>query len=59
MAASSVEPLMTPPVIDAIRASGGALILAIGFNITGIARLQVGNLLPAILFAAAFGGLFG
>ncbi|HAR97820.1 MAG TPA: DUF554 domain-containing protein [Syntrophus sp. (in: bacteria)] len=59
LAASSVEPLMTPPVIDAIRASGGALILAIGFNITGIARLQVGNLLPAILFAAAFGGLFG
>lgn len=59
LAASSVEPLMTPAVIDAIRASGGALILAIGFDLTGITRLPVGNLLPAILIAAAFGLLFG
>jgi len=59
LAASSVEPLMTTAVINAIRASGGALILAIGFDLTGITRLPVGNLLPAILIAAAFGLLFG
>ena len=41
-------------MIAAISASGGALILAIGLDLAGIKRLPVGNLLPAILFAAAF-----
>ncbi len=59
LAASSVEPLMTKAVIDAIRATGGAPILAIGFDLTGIRRLPVGNLLPAILIAAAFGWFLG
>ena len=59
LAASSVEPFMTTAVIDTIRATGGALILAIGFDLTGIRRLPVGNLLPAILIAAAFGWFLG
>jgi uncharacterized protein len=59
LAASSVEPFMTKAVIDTIRATGGALILAIGFDLTGIRRLPVGNLLPAILIAAAFGWFLG
>ncbi|MHB8770940.1 MAG: DUF554 domain-containing protein [Syntrophales bacterium] len=59
LAASSVEPFMTRAVIDTIRATGGALILAIGFDLTGIKRLPVGNLLPAILFGAAFGWFLG
>lgn len=59
LAASAVEPLMTTAVIDAIRAAGGALILAIGFDLTGIKRLPVGNLLPAILAAAVFAWFLG
>ena len=37
-----VDELLAP------RALGGLLILAIGFNILGIQRLRIGNMLPAI-----------
>lgn len=50
--ASSVEPFMTSEVIHAIQMTGGALILAIGFDLTGIKRLPIGNMLPGILVAA-------
>ncbi len=53
LGASALEPLMTPVVIASIEAVGGALILAIGLDLTGIKRLKVGNMLPAI-FVAAF-----
>lgn len=59
LTASSLEPFMTNAVIDAIRATGGTLILAIGFDIMGLKRLPVGNLLPAILVAAALGWFLG
>lgn len=59
LTASSLEPYMTTAVIDAIRATGGTLILAIGFDIMGLKRLPVGNLLPSILVAAAFGWFLG
>ncbi len=55
--AHSVEPLMTPPVIHAIQMTGGALILAIGLDLTGIKRLPVGNMLPGILIAAVLAGV--
>ena len=57
--ASFMTPIMTPAVIAGIRCGGGALILAIGLDITGIKRLPVGNMLPAIIVAAVLGGLFG
>jgi hypothetical protein len=50
---------MTTAVIDSIRAAGGALILAIGFDLAGIKRLPVGNMLPAILVAAVFAWFLG
>ena len=52
LAASSMGSVMTPAVIAAIQATGGALILGIGFDLAGIKRLPVGNLLPAIVLAA-------
>jgi hypothetical protein len=52
LAASSMQGVLTPTVIAAIQATGGALILGIGFDLSGIKRLPVGNLLPAILLAA-------
>ena len=52
LAAGSLQSLMTAPVIDAIRMSGGALILCIGLDLAGIKRLPVGNMLPSVLVAA-------
>lgn len=52
LGASSMQGLITPEIIAAIRASGGALILAIGLDLAGIKRLPVGNMLPAIFVAS-------
>lgn len=39
------------PVLDEISATGGVLILGIGFNLLGFGKIKVGNLLPAIILA--------
>jgi uncharacterized membrane protein YqgA involved in biofilm formation len=44
---------ISPSLIAAIEAVGGALIAAIGLDLTGIKRLPVGNMLPAIFIAMA------
>ena len=36
-------------IMNEISATGGALILGLGFNILGIAKIKVGNLLPALI----------
>jgi uncharacterized membrane protein YqgA involved in biofilm formation len=59
LGAVAIEPAITPAVIAAIEAVGGALILAIGLDLTQIKRLPVGNMLPAVFLAAAFALLFG
>jgi hypothetical protein len=46
--------LTNPAVLDAITATGGVLILAIGINLLNLTRIRVGNLLPAIFFAIAW-----
>jgi uncharacterized membrane protein YqgA involved in biofilm formation len=53
LAAGAVQPYITPGVIAAIEATGGALILAIGLDLTQIKRLPVGNMIPAVFIAAA------
>jgi len=59
LGAGALQPYITPAVIAAIRAVGGALILAIGFDLSGIKRLPVGNMLPSILVAALLAALLG
>lgn len=59
LAATSVQPFMTPPVIHALQAVGGALILAIGLDLTDIKRLPYGNMLPGVFIAALIAGLWG
>ena len=59
LSASTLQPFMTAGVITSITAVGGAMILAIGLDILGIKRLPVGNMLPAIIFAAVVGGILG
>lgn len=44
---------VTPESVAAIEAVGGALIAAIGLDLSGIKRLPVGNMLPAIFIAMA------
>jgi uncharacterized membrane protein YqgA involved in biofilm formation len=57
--AVAIEPLITPAVIAAIEAIGGALILAIGLDLAQIKRLPVGNMLPAVFLGAAVALFFG
>ncbi|MDO9108386.1 MAG: DUF554 domain-containing protein [Coriobacteriia bacterium] len=57
LGASFLQPFMTPAVIAAIEMSGGALIFCIGLDLAGIKRLPVGNMLPAIVFAAVAAGV--
>jgi uncharacterized protein len=59
MSAHMIQPFMTPAVLSSITCVGGALILCIGLDLSGIKRLPVGNMLPAIIIAAFVGGLLG
>ncbi len=45
---------ITAPVLNELSATGGILILGIGFNILGVAKIRVGNFLPALFLAALF-----
>jgi len=57
--AGTIEPFLIDPVIAEFTAVGGALVLAIGFDIAGIKRLPYGNMLPAIVLAGVLGYFFG
>lgn len=50
--ASLLEPYLTSSMINEMIATGGLLILGIALNILQVAKIRVGNLIPAILFAA-------
>jgi uncharacterized protein len=49
--ASQLDFLQQPAVLGAITATGGLLIVAIGFNLLNMARIRIGNLLPALIYA--------
>jgi uncharacterized protein len=59
LAAGSVGRYLTLPVLSTLTATGGLLIAAIGFDLTGIKRLPVGNMLPGVFVAAALAYFFG
>jgi len=48
LGASLAKPFLTPDVIAQMSAVGGLLIAAIGINMLELARIRVGNMLPAI-----------
>ncbi len=56
--ARQLQPLLHPEMIAALEATGGILILGIGINLLGLARLRVGNLLPALLIVELLVGFF-
>jgi len=59
LAASSVAPYLTLPVLSTLTSTGGLLIAAIGLDLLGLKRLPVGNLLPGVFVAAALAWLVG
>ena len=46
--AGLLNQFLTPAIILEMSAAGGLLIAAIGFNLLGMTKIKVGNLLPAI-----------
>jgi uncharacterized protein len=51
LCASFAQQLLTKGVVQEMNAVGGLLIVAIGFDLLGLKRLPVGNLLPAVFIA--------
>ena len=52
--ASKLAFLQQPAVLGPITSTGGLLIVAIAVNVLNIARIRVGNLLPALFYALLF-----
>jgi uncharacterized protein len=50
--------VLTARMITEITATGGILIVAIGLRLLDVARLRVGNFLPALLVAPIAVALF-
>ncbi len=58
LVATSLAPLLNPLVLEEITATGGILILGIGLNLLGLTKIRVGNMLPAVIFAAVIAWYF-
>ncbi|MFH2067711.1 MAG: DUF554 domain-containing protein [Pseudomonadota bacterium] len=57
LSAGFLKPLLNPEVISQMSATGGLLIMAIGFNLLEIRKINVGNMLPAIFVPLLFFGI--
>ena len=58
LGATFAQQLLTPGVVQEMNAVGGLLIVAISFDLLGVKRLPVGNLLPAVFLAPPLVMLF-
>lgn len=56
--ASSLEPIFTDKVMTELTATGGAIVLGIGFNLLNITNLRLSNFIPALLFAVLLSTFF-
>jgi uncharacterized membrane protein YqgA involved in biofilm formation len=57
LGAGALRGLLTDAMVGQMTAVGGLLILGIGINILELARLRVGNMLPALAIAPALAAL--
>ncbi len=48
MAAVLVKPFLLPEVVAQMSAVGGVLIMAIGINLIGAAKIRIGSMIPAV-----------
>lgn len=58
LAAGLLEPLLSVSAVAEITCTGSLMILALGFNLTGIAKFKVANYFPALIFAPLVSYLF-
>ena len=58
LAAGLLEPLLSDSAVAEITCAGSLMILALGFNLTGIAKFKVANYFPALVFAPFVSYLF-
>ena len=49
--ASNLAFLQEPVILNAITSTGGLLIVAIAINLLNVAKIRIGNLLPALVYA--------
>lgn len=54
MTAVLVRPFLLPEVVSQMSSVGGVLIMAIGINLLGIAKIRIGSMLPAIFLPIAW-----
>ena len=54
MAAVFVKPFLQPQVVSQMSSVGGILIMAIGINLLGAAKIRIGSMLPAIFLPMAW-----
>ncbi len=59
LAAVWLKPLVTDVLLKEITGVGGALVLMIGINLLGLARLKTANFIPALLLIILFVALEG
>ncbi len=57
--ANVLAPYLSPSVVAELTATGGLLIVGIGINILGLARIAIGNLLPGLITAVFLSLVFG
>ena len=50
---------LSPGQVDALTATGGVILLGLGFRLTAIKRIPIGDLLPALVLAPALAALVG
>jgi len=51
LAASWLAPVLTDPMLDALTATGGILVIGIGLRLLEVREIRVANLLPALVLA--------
>jgi uncharacterized membrane protein YqgA involved in biofilm formation len=57
LVAASIKSMLTDAIINEMTATGGILIMGIGLSILNIKKINVGNMLPAIVVAIAITAL--
>lgn len=59
LGAGLLEDVLTEPMLDALGAAGGILLVGIGLRLLDLREVRVANLLPAIVLAPLFVWLWG
>lgn len=57
LGASAISQVLTPATIREIGATGGLMVLGLGFNLVGAVEVRVANLLPALVVVAVLVGM--